>query len=75
MLTTEHVTETAPHEFTGEASTLGMSPGHFPAMLKTDLGNGLPLLRQRGERNRDGELVVVHYKQECGCVTLKIFND
>jgi hypothetical protein len=64
------VTETEVHRFVTEASTLGLSPGSFPALLETELGNGLPFTRQR--TRPDGSVI---YQQHFGCVQLVVFND
>lgn len=64
------ITETEPHHYVTEASTLGLPPGSYPERLETDLGNGLPLLRVRRSADR-----AWLYRQDLGCVDLVVFDD
>lgn len=60
-----------------EASTLGLRPGEWPPTLECDskFGNGCRLIRGDTERNADGELVAVNYRQMFGVIGLRVFND
>lgn len=68
------VTETGPHDFVTEASTLGLKPGEWPKRLNTDLGNRLPFILKSVSAPA-GELLYVTYVQAMGCIELKVFND
>ena len=68
------ITEHKPHEYYAEASELEQTRLNWPGLIPTDIGNGLPFMREADER-RDGDLLWVRYKQCNGCVTLTIFND
>lgn len=70
----DDVTETSPHEFVGEASTLGFKPGEWPTRLTTDMGNGHDFERGKPELV-DGECVSVAYRQRFGCISLTVLND
>lgn len=70
-LTAADVTATNTHEFCTSASDLGWPAGHWPEVLTTTLGNGMPLFR--GQIEGDGEKAV--YNQQCGCIAVGIFND
>lgn len=69
------VSETQPHEFHAEASSLGLPPGMWPPSLATRMGNSLPFVRSHLEADLDGELLWVEYRQAAGCITLRVFND
>ena len=75
MITKDLLFEVAPHRFVAEASDLGLKPGEWPAMLPTKIGNGEPLLRGHVERGTEGDLIWVRYRQENGCLSVKIIND
>lgn len=70
----DDVTETAPHEFVGEASTLGFKPGEWPTSLTTDLGNGHDFKRVNVDI-KGGECRSVTYRQLFGCISLTVLND
>jgi len=73
-VTDKNATEDAVHRWSAEASTIGLKPGDWPAVLPTSLGNQHPFLL--GTKEKDGaELVCVNYRQAFGNITLKIFND
>lgn len=74
MLNHQNTTETSPHQFVTEASTLNLAPGNFPRTLKTNLGNGQPFVYSSREEH-DGDLVAVLYRQDLGCLTLRVLND
>lgn len=65
----------AGYHYVGEASNAGLRPGQWPSTLETDLGNGRRLVRERPVRDSAGELIAVEYRQEFGCVVVKLFND
>lgn len=68
------VIEYNTHQFCAEASDLGWPPGKVPCSIPTTLGNRQPFLLRRTER-REGEAVCWHYKQQFGCIELKVYND
>jgi hypothetical protein len=68
------VIEFEPHRFTADSSDLGFPIGQWPAKIETNMGNGLPFIQYHAEL-RDGDLLWVSYKQDMGCITLKVFND
>ena len=51
------------HQFSCEASAIGLRPGHFPPAIETDAGNGELLSVQRPVFGADGELLGVLYRQ------------
>ena len=61
-------------QLSAEASSLRLPPGQWPALIRTDLGNGQPFIVQHPEL-QDGELVCVRYKQQLGYLTFVIWND
>jgi hypothetical protein len=68
------------HDYTAEASSLGLPPGMWPSafLFAEYLGNGQPFYRtgyhfEGNEHERD--LVAVDYKQHLGCLTLRVYND
>lgn len=66
-------TEAKPHHFIAEASSLRWND--FPLTLKADGGgNGMPLQLDSLER-RDGDLLWADYRQICGSLSLRVFND
>jgi hypothetical protein len=68
------VTEFKPHQFSAEASTLGLAPGEWPESIHTTLGNGMPFMIDH-HQVKDGQLWWVKYRQANGCITLLIYND
>ncbi len=70
----DSVTETSPHNFVADASTLGLKPGEWPRMLQTRMGNGQPFCR-RANNIPVNDLVSVQYSQAFGCLSLTILND
>jgi hypothetical protein len=74
LVTFKDVTEVEVHQFATEASTLGIKPGEWPDEMPTILGNRLDFAIHHAEC-RDGDLLWVEYRQEFGCITLKVFND
>jgi hypothetical protein len=66
--------EVEPHKFVAEASELGFRPYEWPDTIPTNLGNKQPFVRCMDER-QNGELVAVQYRQQLGCITLRVFND
>jgi len=71
----DDVMEAEPHVFVAEASDFGLKPGTWPDTLATELGNKQPFERVGMKFNDDGELRHVSYRQQLGCITLKLFND
>lgn len=57
------------------ASDLGLTVGQWPGKFHTDLGNGLPLLRDKSTYNDHRGLVSTVYRQYLGVVTVEIYND
>jgi hypothetical protein len=74
-ITSEMVDEIGDFNFWTEASTVGLNPGEWPAMMLTSMGNGLPLVRRTKKLKADGELEYVRYIQSSGCISVKISND
>lgn len=69
MITYAMVTETEPHAFVAEASSLGWAPGEWPNRVETNMGNGLPfLLWSATETYR-------LYRQSNGIIVLRVYND
>jgi hypothetical protein len=68
-ITAKQVTETELHTFSVEASTLGWPPGHWPARVETDLGNGQALTLIRLDDTG------AHYDQPFGCIRVTVWND
>lgn len=62
------------HKFSLDASDLGLRPGEWPRVVDTTIGNRQPFLAQARE-TRDGDLLWVDYRQNLGCVTLRVYND
>lgn len=79
MITINDVTEHEIHRFTTFASDIyGSVPElreGFPRVIQTTLGNGQPLMGYRKKVNDDGDLLYVRYRQQLGCIEVKIFND
>jgi hypothetical protein len=69
MVTSENTVETGEFEFTANASDLGISPGSYPEMLSTTLGNKIHF--RLAEHNEEFAI----YEQLLGCISLKLFND
>ena len=59
-----------PHVFYAEASDLRLPIGKFPRFIGTDMGNKEDFFRVRCEE--DGTVI---YRQQFGCLTLRVFND
>lgn len=73
MLEQDIVTPTRVNVFCAEASDLRLQG--WPERLETELGNGLPFLRTKVERDRDNDITQVTYHQANGCIELVVFND
>jgi len=65
------VTSTAHNEYVTEASTIGMRPGEWFKVLPTTMGNGMPFIFDRFELAAGFAV----YKQDAGCITLRVYND
>jgi hypothetical protein len=63
------VTQIKAHHFIAEASDLRWPPGFFPHQASTDLGNGQPLLLSLIEEDS------AVYRQQYGCISVRVFND
>lgn len=68
-VTAADVDEVELHVFATEASALGLAPGEVPRSLPTTLGNGLPFVLQSAD---DGAF---EYRQQLGCIRLRVWND
>jgi len=71
---TKNLTEYQPHHFCTEASTLGLRPGQWPEKIETKIGNGQPFYII-SKKSTDGDIEYATYRQDCGCVVLRVFND
>jgi hypothetical protein len=73
-----HVTSDGNHNayrYTVEASCLGLKAGEAPPrLIQTTMGNGMPFYCVE-VATAEGELVGWNYQQDCGCLTLTIWND
>lgn len=74
LVTSQNASEYEPHCFSTEASTIGLPIGQWPDQIKTNLGNGLPLVRGRVKLLGD-EVAFVDYRQTAGIVEVRIHND
>lgn len=74
QVTKDNASEHQVHEWIAEASDLGLRPGQWPVELTTDLGNGLPFIREWLGRD-DEEVARVIYRQANGCIQLTVLND
>jgi hypothetical protein len=63
LLTSADLREDPLHQFSCEASAIGLRPGHFPPTIETDAGNGQSLRIQHPVFGADGELLGVLYRQ------------
>jgi hypothetical protein len=75
MIHYNDVTEAEVHLFTAEASSLGLRAGEWPQNLETKIGNQRPFIRTSKKVDAEGGLLWVTYRQDLGCVVLRIFND
>lgn len=79
MITVNDVTEHEVHNFVAFASDLYDSVPElrkgFPRVIQTNLGNGQPLIGYSKKISADGDLQYVRYRQQLGCIEVKIFND
>lgn len=66
------VTEYSPNQFCAEVSDLGWRD--WPLKVTTTMGNGLPFAAIHQERDADSNVQWTLYKQEDGCITLKVLN-
>ena len=71
-------TEHKPHQFSTFASDLyNVVPAFrngFPKRINATIGNGRPFYAI-SKKMDDDEVVYVRYRQECGCIEIKVFND
>lgn len=82
MITRHHaskmLTEYQPHHFCVEASTLSTIVPAFknswPGTIQTEMGNGQPFIIT-SRKVVDDCLEYVNYRQDCGCLVLRVFND
>lgn len=75
QVTSLNAAEAEPHIFVAFASDLGLPPGEWPLTLTTNLGNEQPLTRTSKKVGPNGDLVSVTYRQQLGCIALRVFND
>lgn len=61
--------ETEHFRFVADASELGLRPGEWPQQIKVPIGNGQPFYMLGYPTESWTE-----YKQEFGCVHLRIYN-
>ena len=73
-LQTPGLIENMPHDFTAEASSLGIRPGQWPQVIETTLGNR-NVFRYMFFHKENSDLSYCVYRQDLGCITLTIFND
>ncbi len=65
-----------PHQYSIEASQLGLTPGEWPHMMLTTLGTGQPLLAKSDINVGVGERLSVTYQQKgASGLTLVVYND
>jgi hypothetical protein len=64
-----NATESGIHEWSADASELGLPPGQWPRSLRTQLGNGLSFTLVRLADDR------ATYRQTAGCLVLTVWND
>jgi hypothetical protein len=74
-INTDQVSEGRPHQFYAEASTVGLPPGRWPYRLPTTMGNKHDFVMVANDTDKEGDNTFVQYRQECGCLTLTLFND
>jgi hypothetical protein len=55
--------EDRSHQFSCEASAIGLCPGCFPQTIETDAGNGEPLSIERAAFGADDRVLGVVYRQ------------
>jgi len=76
--TLDVLTVASLHSYTAEASSLGWPPGTWPvAFTFVDfLGNGQHFNRTEYHfEGNDRDLIAVDYRQNLGCVTIRVYND
>ena len=69
MITSNDATEWEAHQWSVEASDLGLMGEQWPSRIPTTLGNTQPLALIRADRDS------ADYQQEMGIIKLTIFND
>lgn len=74
-VTSDNCTEDKLHEFTTEASDIGLPPCQWPELIPTDIGNKQPFILRRIDRDGGGDVVCAVYQQSCGCAWLYVYND
>ncbi len=71
----EDVFEDENFLFVWERDAREFAPNHeWPTSVKTELGNKLPFVMSRTEVLA-GDVIWIDYRQEFGCITLRVFND
>lgn len=75
LLTEAHVEPAGPHLFTAEASELEHTRKGWPTAIPTNMGNGQPFIRSTRKVDGEGDTLWVTYRQEFGCLVLRVFND
>lgn len=68
-VTAQNAVEFRTHEFSTEASDLGLKPGQVPARIPTTLGNGCDFVFVKMTE------CAFYYNQVNGVVELVVFND
>lgn len=69
------IEETGNHVFTCFASDVDVFRQGFPRIVTTNLGNGQNFIGYKRRLNAASDTEYVVYKQEFGCICLKVFND
>ena len=77
MLTNEHIHKGSDNlfEFYCFASDVAEFHNGFPRTVKTNIGNGQPLVGRTKKVDSEGDIVYVRYTQQLGCLDLIVYND
>lgn len=68
--------EDSVHSFSVCASDIGLRPGQWPGMIEVNggIGNGLRFLIAETQVDH-GDVRYVKYRQNMGCLVLRVYND
>jgi hypothetical protein len=75
VITSDNAIETSVHQFAAGASDLRFPVGEWPTQLPTSLGNRLPFLLTKIDKDVEGDVRYAVYYQCNGCIELTVFND